>query len=703
MDGQQRLLSDSALEKPEQDQFGYSSFAKNIADTIATRTPVDEFVVGIYGQWGSGKSTVLNFVGENLEERNDPPIVIRFNPWWFSGQADLISKFFSQFRAGLELEGDRFENVRDGIATLSRGVSRIPGEAFGVPISQLANIVEGVAEPDEPELGEVKESISKELRESSQQIVVFIDDIDRLTNNEIRQMFRLVKSVADFPNVTYVLAFDRDVVVDALEDGERGVQDGSEYLEKIVQLSQHMPIPADNSLHVFFTNRLDAIVGEDEVTFNETHWQTVYRHGIDPLIETPRSAIRLTNAVKTSYDALGDEVNYVDLIAIETLRIHFNGIYEKIRENKTKFTVRNHRNQTRDPEHDFLWEDYEEPVPTAEMLLSYLFPPYSRNEISPQKSIVESEDTYRKRKRICHPDMFNYYFRQTVPEGEIPQEVFTSLKNSAQDHEEFARNLLELSEQKDKSGRSRAYNFLKRFREHAEEIETREEATLGLFNVADHLVQVDPRANSLDDGNIGLIFQTVYSLMEEVEKPTQILDDAISTGDSPYFAAYLLGLLSQEHGEYGGRERLERERLLPYEDIRNLRETWVSQIENQASKGDLADVDRINLVLDRWMEWGDSGEAVEWTKRYTTDNESLIEFIEYFLTDVSGSTGETYEILKPEKIEPFLDIEDVESRLNTIDDSELTERQEEVVKIFMKAQSLEDPNSLEGWAFKRDV
>lgn len=699
MNGQQELLSDSALENSEQDQLGYSSFAKNIADTISTRTPTDEFVVGIYGQWGSGKSTVLNFVEQHLEERSDPPVVIRFNPWWFSGQADLINKFFSQFRAGLDLEDNRFANIREGIATLSRGVSKLPLEAYGVPISAVAEGVADVAETDAPELSEVKESISEDLRESDQQIAVFIDDIDRLTNDEIRQMFRLVKSVADFPNVTYVLAFDRDVVVEALEEGERGVQDGDEYLEKIVQLSQHMPVPADNSLHVFFTNRLDAIVGEDEVTFNETHWQTVYRHGIDPLIETPRSAIRVTNAVKTAYDALGKEVNYVDLIAVESLRIYFNDIYEKIREDKSKFIVRNHPSQRQDPDYDFLWENYKEPVDTAEMLLSYLFPRYSRDEINPRKSIREDEETYRKRKRICHPDMFNYYFRQTVPEGEIPQSEFTSIKNSAQDHKEFAQNLLGLSEQDGKSGRSRAYSFLKRFQEHSEEIETRKEATLGIFEVADHLVQVDPRANSLDDGNIGLLFQTVYSLMEDADKPTQILENTISTGDSPYFSAYLLGLLSQEHGEYGGTERLERNRLLRYEDILDLRETWVSQIENQAIRGDLADINRINLVLERWRDWGDSSGAVEWVRRYTTDTEALIEFIEHFLTNVNASNRETYEILKLEQIEPFLDIQDVEYRLDNIDDSELTERQKEVVNIFKQAQSLEDSNSLEGWAF----
>ena len=47
--------------------MGYASFAKNLADAIARITPTDGLVLALYGPWGSGKSTVLNFVGSYLD------------------------------------------------------------------------------------------------------------------------------------------------------------------------------------------------------------------------------------------------------------------------------------------------------------------------------------------------------------------------------------------------------------------------------------------------------------------------------------------------------------------------------------------------------------------------------------------------------------------------------------------------------------
>ena len=56
---------------------------------------------------------------------------------------------------------------------------------------------------------------------------------------EIRQMFQLVKLLGDFPNTIYLLAFDREVVVESLKSVQEGV--GEEYLEKIVQIPFELP------------------------------------------------------------------------------------------------------------------------------------------------------------------------------------------------------------------------------------------------------------------------------------------------------------------------------------------------------------------------------------------------------------------------------------------------------------------------------
>jgi predicted KAP-like P-loop ATPase len=352
-DSELGLLSDSSLEDPEQDQLGYSDFAENLAGTIETRIPRQDFVVGIYGPWGSGKSTILNFVEYFLEEQDEPPLIIRFNPWWFSGQADLIRKFFDQLESGLGADS-RFEDVRDKLSNFASSLSNIPiSSGTGVPAEPLLALIGEALATEGEDLDGLKEEISEELRDADRRIVIMIDDIDRLTQDEIKQMFRLVKSVADFPNITYILAFDQEVVINALE-GEQGVYSGEEYLDKIIQLPKHVPIPEEGALDRFFTTRLDRLLHESDPVFDQQHWQTVYQNGIMPTLQTPRDAVRLCNAVETSFASLEENINFVDLVAIETLRVFYRDIYEAIRSEPGRFVNnRAYRSRRHDEDEDY--------------------------------------------------------------------------------------------------------------------------------------------------------------------------------------------------------------------------------------------------------------------------------------------------------------------------------------------------------------
>lgn len=79
---------------------------------------------------------------------------------------------------------------------------------------------------EENDLITIKNNITKKLAKSKLKYIVFIDDIDRLNNKEIKLLMQLIKAVGDFPNIIYVLAFDRDIVANALND-EQKINGGS--------------------------------------------------------------------------------------------------------------------------------------------------------------------------------------------------------------------------------------------------------------------------------------------------------------------------------------------------------------------------------------------------------------------------------------------------------------------------------------------
>src|SRR5665648_549329 len=113
--------------------------------------------------------------------------------------------------------------------------------------------------------------IAEELRKQPRRIFVTVDDIDRLNPEEIRQLFGVIKSIRDSPNVVYLLTFDKRVVIEALRESQ-GIS-GENYLEKIVQFPFELPLPDRSSLYRLLFARLESIMaGTPEGLFDQTYW-----------------------------------------------------------------------------------------------------------------------------------------------------------------------------------------------------------------------------------------------------------------------------------------------------------------------------------------------------------------------------------------------------------------------------------------------
>lgn len=90
--------NDAPLIDPGDDEFGYKELAKKIAEGISAYKNPQGFVIAISGEWGSGKTSLINFIISYLSKnKKNKPIIIRFNPWYFSDREDLTRQFFRQF------------------------------------------------------------------------------------------------------------------------------------------------------------------------------------------------------------------------------------------------------------------------------------------------------------------------------------------------------------------------------------------------------------------------------------------------------------------------------------------------------------------------------------------------------------------------------------------------------------------------------
>jgi predicted KAP-like P-loop ATPase len=261
------LLADTALNDPSLDRLDRASFAHSISRSILNLPGDDSFAIGLCGQWGSGKTSLLNFVISDLEsDSSASPIILRFNPWWFSGRHQLLESFLAQFGAVLQApnQGDKAGKAAKLLSTLSAGlrpIALIPGFGELAKVARdateaAANALNAYADFAQKDVATIRAQIDALLKEFPQRIVVVMDDIDRLAADEIAQLFLILKAVADFPRTVYLLAFDHKIVAEAIQRS-LGVE-GRSYLEKIIQLQIDVPPTALASIHQLFIEQLRA-------------------------------------------------------------------------------------------------------------------------------------------------------------------------------------------------------------------------------------------------------------------------------------------------------------------------------------------------------------------------------------------------------------------------------------------------------------
>lgn len=318
------LLPDDPIIDKSGDKLGWDYIAAEYASQINGTSAVHGLVVGVIGPWGCGKSSMVNLVAYHLEGMQDVS-VMRLNPWLISGTAELVSYFFGELSYHMMTSSKKFmQKAGAKIAEYGGYVTLlqiVPGlQSYGEGLKHALDDVIAIRRKNAENLYKTREAITDALRGRASRVVVIIDDLDRLDVEELREVFRLVRLTAAFPNLVYVIAFDRSRVEAALELDHFA---GRRYIEKIVQLPLDVPTIPEQLLREFIADAIEQAVSEscDMSQFAAPRWYHIFNDLIVPLISNLRDVRRYALALHGAAKAIGREVNIVDLVALEAIRL----------------------------------------------------------------------------------------------------------------------------------------------------------------------------------------------------------------------------------------------------------------------------------------------------------------------------------------------------------------------------------------------
>ncbi len=356
-------------------------------------------------------------------------VVVRFNPWHFGSEQQLLKGFFSTLSDALGRSlSTRTETVGEVLkkygSVLSIASVSVPGVQLGV-----GEAATGLGEAlSSVELDDLRARVEGFLKDLGTRVVVLIDDIDRLDRTEIHAIFKLVKLSASFEHTSYVLAFDDSMVAAALgaQYGEGGRTAGRSFLEKIIQVPLHLP-PADViELRKLTFDGVDAALSLSGVALSEDQVQAFVRHfvdGIEPQLQTPRQAKLYGNALAFALPLLKGEAHPVDLMLIEGVRVFYPKLYGVIRDNPDLFLKAADENVRREQHRQRISKLIDDSLDDSGVidkervrsrLVEVLFPRIGNTGYGNEWDMIWS-----KEQRIRSAEYFQRFFTYSVPPGDI--------------------------------------------------------------------------------------------------------------------------------------------------------------------------------------------------------------------------------------------------------------------------------------------
>ncbi|EOW9352846.1 P-loop NTPase fold protein [Vibrio cholerae] len=738
------FASDRPITRVEEDLLGRSGFSTDLANAMASWHGKDSLVVALHGDWGSGKSSIKNMALSRLEEiSEDKPDVIEFSPWEWAAQDKITASFFQEISKSIG-RTDKSKSGKKLAATLKKyglylntGETLVTGFSAALPtlfvfatligvsgnfsdeawvknasasmlivlggwaaalkwgktfLDRLTGNIEETVKANEQSLSDIRQDLSGLLLERKAPLIVVMDDLDRLTTSQLRMVFQLIKANLEFPNVVFLLLFQRDLVEDKLNDG---AQLGRDYLEKIIQVPFDIPRIETTRLHSLLFNKLDKIIEQDASAtkmFDSGRWGNIFHGSLNTYFDNLRSVYRYTSTLSFHFTLLKGksafEVNPVDLIAIECLRVFEPDVYKEIARSKEIFTKNGsgRYDGRTDTTADFINRILDKASPdkrdSVKEMVEQLFPTIQW-ALGGTHYSGDFFSTWLREMRVCHPSNFDKYFQFSIPSGELSNSDLQEMLSLTADSDKFSSFILSLKD------RGILKNALSQFESFTGDIPLGNGHSYikGILDIGD---QIDHESTgfTMFSSNTHAVRLVVWFLrrIDNLEERGKLLLECFKASSGISIVENILV------GDENRREKSDADQILRDEEFDLLKVEFVRKLDEMSknNSNELLSHEHLVSFLYRWKRWGDENKVADWLKLQTNTAEGCITLLKGFVRKSSSQAMGDYVVtittyIKLENIENFLEIAPIEEKLRGIDEDKFDSKEREALKAFQEA------------------
>ena len=305
----------------DEDLLGRRKEAQDLAEKIfQTDTSNAAFTIGLTAPWGAGKTSFMLAMKDHLKKQHsDETILLDFNPWMYRKAPNLTQVFFEELSRTLapysSALASGFMQYVDYILSKENN-SWIQLGAHLLPQGFKAKST-----------SEQYEFLKKGICKLGRKIMIFIDDVDRLDGEELTELFSLVRNISSFPNMSYILAYDKEYVTTQLQN--KFNEHTYRYMEKIVQAEYPLAKITPEQLKEAFTKELVNVSS----TYNRLATHIISSIKLENYLPTLRAIKQICNALSSRRKELEGNVALFDWFIMELIRIQYPDLFNFLKGN----------------------------------------------------------------------------------------------------------------------------------------------------------------------------------------------------------------------------------------------------------------------------------------------------------------------------------------------------------------------------------
>lgn len=429
------LYADDPVDAQD-DQLDRGRLAEQLTRSIKiVAEQSDSSVVALIGPWGSGKSSLLTSIEDNL--RSEGWYLAHHNPWAYSSYETSVAAFFAEIRDAVPdhiMGPDRRKDWGEWVGRLAPAGSlgTLAGANASGAMQAASSLILGDRSPEK-----LRKIAEESLASLEQPILVILDDLDRLQPEELLLAFKLVRLTGRLPNVYYLLAYDEETLSEVLQHTQLIGPDrgrARQYLEKMVQVRLDIP-PMLETQQIALVNRgikgLCNTHGIELGPNDQQRLQSIWSDCLVRYLDQPRATKRLFTQLDALWPEVAGEVDFVDFFSMTFLRTFERDVYDLVVDHKAELLQTSQPYSSRDEPYRQRWERWQQLVSDeakpryAESILTLL------SELFLYLRSVRENTTYsgafledlRRRRGVGSEEFFDRYTQVGVPADDLSDKL----------------------------------------------------------------------------------------------------------------------------------------------------------------------------------------------------------------------------------------------------------------------------------------